>query len=313
MAETAWTKRDTASGWSGNSWGQKKSGGMTAYQRALMEAEAPQETAAPPFEGFTDIYTAQESVAARASTLEALSARASESRQEADGIITEIDTLTKSADEFASDGRYGTDPIITAAYDNTIQKLSGLMPRYKTVAMRTEGLTRQYNEHLKQYERELGAYGQLADLQPMAARGLRTQADDLLSRADELRTEARLLRETLSGDAQHTSIFQNQAAEKEREAEALEAQAEDKKRRAADADTFYYSSLTLRPDFEKGSRAEDSKAGEGSVLQDSHAALRLVFQGSQIGFELLVIKIRIKVGKIPAVILCLHNKVLRKQ
>ena len=266
MAESLWIKRDTASGQGGDSWGQKKSGGMTAYQRALMEAEAPQETAALPFEDFTDIYTAQESVAARASTLEALSGRQAEARNNTEAIVTEIESLTQRADKYGADGRYGTDPIITAAYDNVVKQISDLMPQYESAAMKTEGLTRQYNEHLKQYERELGAYGQLADLQPMAARGLRTQADDLLSRAEELRTEARLLRETLSGDAQHTSVFQAQAVEKEREAEALEAQAEDKKRRAADADTFYYSSLTLRPDYEKGSRAEDSKAGEGSVL-----------------------------------------------
>lgn len=193
--------------------------------------------------------------------LDGLHGKLEAARRDTEAKAAELEGIYSRMQAYQADRRFGSDVIITSAYDNLAKQYNELLPSYLEAASAHDSMAEEYNALLAKYQSGYDRYTTMLS-------GQGDRADELLKEAEELeeqnKTLARSIQQQSSGiaragmygnvDAMQKKLAEDQAryAETKGQIEALKAQAEQ-------ARAYYYGSIPMMKDYETLSAAGTAK------------------------------------------------------
>lgn len=184
-------------------------------------------------------------------------------RADAETKAAELEGIYGQLQIYQADSRFGSDPLISSAYDNLVSRYNAMLPSYLEAASAHDTLAGEYNTLLEKYQSGYTAYTTLLSGQKDRAAEYRAQADEL---EEENRELSRLIQAQTVGLSRAEPYGVSQSMRDKLAADratyaANEEQIAQLRAQAEQADAYYYASIPLMDDYAQYSAAGESKRG----------------------------------------------------
>lgn len=224
-------------------------------------APAQTEKASGTAASWPSVEQAQTDLESWSGQLDGLHGKLEAARRDTEAKAAELEGIYSRMQAYQADRRFGSDAIITSAYDNLAKQYNELLPSYLEAASAHDSMAEEYNALLTKYQSGYDRYTTMLS-------GQGERADELLKEAEELEEQnkalARSIQQQSSGIARasmygNVDTMQEKLAKDQAQYATTKQRIEELKAQAEQARAYYYGSIPMMEDYETLSAAGTAK------------------------------------------------------